>query len=71
MITLRIAGVSAQTGLAEQTIRNWVSMGRFPKPFKLSSVAVWDEADIDNYLLTKKQESYNGSNRRAGETESV
>lgn len=57
MIALRIADVSAKTGLAEQTIRNWVSMGRFPKPFKLSpNIAVWDEADIDTYLLTKKQE---------------
>lgn len=57
MKALRIAGVSAKTGLAEQTIRNWVSMGQFPKPFKLSpTVAVWDEADIDAYLLTKKQE---------------
>jgi predicted DNA-binding transcriptional regulator AlpA len=56
MQALRIADVSEKTGLAQQTIRNWTSLNRFPRPFKLSStVAVWDAADIDQWLLSKKQ----------------
>jgi predicted DNA-binding transcriptional regulator AlpA len=56
MQALRIAAVSAKTGLAEQTIRNWTSMRQFPRPFKLgANVSVWDEADVDKWLLTKKQ----------------
>jgi len=55
MFALRIAAVSAKTGLAEKTIRNRATLGTFPRPFKLGSVAVWDEADIDAYLITCKK----------------
>lgn len=62
MLALRIAAVAEKTGLAQKTIRNWVTLSRFPKPIKLSpNVAVWDEEDIDKWLLTKKQETTNGS----------
>lgn len=61
MKALRIDGVAEKTGLAQQTIRNWVVLKRFPRPFKLSAnVAVWDEGDIDAWLLTKKQEISDG-----------
>lgn len=59
MKALRLPEVSQKVGLAEQTIRNWLCANKFPRPFKLSnSVAVWDEADIDAWLLTKKQETH-------------
>jgi prophage regulatory protein len=61
MNAIRIAAVSAKTGLAQQTIRNKASRGEFPRPFKLATnVSVWDEEDIDKWLLTKKQEVQSG-----------
>jgi predicted DNA-binding transcriptional regulator AlpA len=68
MKTLRIAAVSEKTGLATKTIRNWVTAGQFPRPFHLSTkIAVWDESDVDAYLLGKKQER--SHDRSSGEIE--
>lgn len=57
MKALNIGAVSEKTTLAKQTIRNWSCLGRFPRPFKLGGRAVWDESDIDKWLLTQKQTS--------------
>ena len=62
MKALRIDAVAAKTGLARKTIEKWVAADRFPKSFRLSpKCTVWDEADIDNWLLTKKKEAQYGS----------
>ena len=43
-------------GVHKSTIFRWAtSDAEFPKPFKLNGRTVWDEEDIDSYLLTRKQ----------------
>ena len=56
MNTIRLKQVAAKTSLAEQTIRNWVCQGKFPRPFKLGGVCVWDENDLDQWLLNQKKQ---------------
>jgi predicted DNA-binding transcriptional regulator AlpA len=67
MKSIRISAASALTGLAVQTIRNKVSKGEFPRPYKPStSVAVWDEAELLTWLqATKQGDSNDRSNRKA------
>jgi predicted DNA-binding transcriptional regulator AlpA len=55
MKAIDIRQVAEKTALARQTIRNWASLGKFPRPFKLGGKAVWDETDVDSWLLTQKQ----------------
>ena len=65
MITLRVNDVAAKVTVSVPTIWNWVKAGEFPKAFSIgANVTVWDEADIDNWLTSKK-ESQNGSSREA------
>ena len=59
MQLLSIKQVAMRTTLAEQTIRNWVCMGKFPRPMKLGGRSVWDEEDLNSWLFTLKQESKN------------
>jgi len=59
MKAIRVSGVVDKTSLSRTTILKWVAAGKFPKPFKLGTdVLVWDEADVDKWLQTKKQEVY-------------
>ena len=56
MKTLRDTSVAAKLDMSPQQV--WVLTKTdpgFPKPFKLSPrVTVWDEADINRWLATKK-----------------
>lgn len=61
MKTLRVKDVASKVGISIPSIWRLASLGEFPKPFKLSQgVTVWDEEDLDSYLLTRKQENNHG-----------
>jgi len=58
MRTLRVTEVARKTGISKPTIWKWTRTGAndFPKPLHLASrVTVWDEDDIDQWLITRKQ----------------
>lgn len=58
MNTLRVKKVAEKTGISVPMIWAWSRTGQynFPKPFKLSDqITVWDEEDINKWLLTRKQ----------------
>lgn len=70
MKTLRVEAVAAKVGLGVSTVWQWSRRGDFPKPFSYNStVVVWDEEDIDNWLKAKKEMSHGSSN--AGEAQTV
>lgn len=54
---IRVKQVSQKLGIGKSTV--WYKVHHdfdFPSPIKLSPrVTVWDEADIDEYMVTKKQ----------------
>lgn len=55
---LRLAAVKEKCGgLSTSTIYELMSRGRFPKNIHLSPrVAVWDEAELDDFLAEKRRE---------------
>lgn len=61
MNVLRLPDLAAKLKVSPNTISNWLVERKFIKPFKLGGVNVWDEKDIDDWLLTQKQESKNGN----------
>jgi predicted DNA-binding transcriptional regulator AlpA len=66
MNVLSVTDVAKKTTLAEQTIRNWASMGKFPRPFKLGGRAVWDETDVNDWLNIKKRTTQGDTNEASG-----
>ncbi|CAM3699674.1 AlpA family transcriptional regulator [Polynucleobacter arcticus] len=51
---VRLDHVANQTGLGKSTILAWEATGRFPKAIRLSTtLRVWLESDIDNWILEK------------------
>ena len=51
---LRLKDVTAKTGLSRSTIYELLSVGKFPKPIKLSQRCIgFLESDIDNWLSEK------------------
>lgn len=61
MNVLRIRELAAKLKVSPNTISNWLVDRKFIQPFKVGGINVWDEKDIDNWLLTQKQESNNGN----------
>lgn len=56
---IRINQVMEKTGLAKSTIWLWVKENKLPKAIKISPrVTVWQESDIDNWLLEKSSISH-------------
>lgn len=51
----RIEEVTARFNVTNNTIWRWSRDTDFPKPFKLEGITVWDAADIDQWVLTRKQ----------------
>jgi excisionase family DNA binding protein len=59
MKTLRVSDVADRLSVHEKTVWRWVREGVFIKPFKLGrAVCVWDEADVNNWLLKNKEVCY-------------
>ncbi len=51
---LRIAKVSAKTGVSKTHIYRLIKIGAFPRPAKLSErVSIWDESTLDDWLAGK------------------
>ena len=51
---LRIAKVSAKTGVSKTHIYRLIKAGAFPKPAKISErVSIWDESALDDWLAGK------------------
>lgn len=57
MKTLRAESVAKKLDIGLSTVWKFAKMNiGFPQPFQLTkNVTVWDEADIDSWLLTRKQ----------------
>lgn len=58
MKTLRIRKVAEKLGVSTKTVIRWSEgeVNSFPKGFLLSEgVRVWDEAELDEWILTKKR----------------
>jgi hypothetical protein len=54
---LRPSGVSAEYGIAEQTLANWRSIGRGPAFSRLSArMIVYDRNDVENFFSDHKVE---------------
>jgi predicted DNA-binding transcriptional regulator AlpA len=54
---LKLAEVSAITGLGKSTILSWESQAKFPRAVRLSpTFRVWLEADIHQWVLKKHAE---------------
>jgi hypothetical protein len=52
---LRPAGVTAEFGVAGQTLANWRSIGRGPAYSRLSSrMIVYDREDVEKYFSDRK-----------------
>lgn len=55
MTAIRVKRVAAKLGVSVSTVWRLATTEGFPRPFKLGqAVTVWDEADIDAYLLAQK-----------------
>ncbi|MGK2888027.1 MAG: helix-turn-helix transcriptional regulator [Rhodococcus sp. (in: high G+C Gram-positive bacteria)] len=54
---LSVELVAERTGLAPQTIRNWVQLGKGPRSFKLGARRVFDAADVEQWLIEQKLKS--------------
>jgi prophage regulatory protein len=51
---LRIAKVSAKTGVSKTHIYRLIKEGAFPKPAKISErISIWDESALDDWLIRK------------------
>jgi predicted DNA-binding transcriptional regulator AlpA len=65
MNTLRVKAVAKKMGVSVATVWNLTrGVEAFPKPFRLNDdlrVTVWDEADIDQYLFTRKHGENHGN----------
>jgi predicted DNA-binding transcriptional regulator AlpA len=65
MNTLRAKSVAKKLDVSISTVWNLTKRDLgFPKPFKLVAsmdTVVWDEADIDLYLLTRKHGDNHGN----------
>ena len=47
----RLPNVMGQTSLPRSTVWLYVSLGKFPKPIRLSSrITVWKQSDIDLFI---------------------
>lgn len=59
MNTLRVEQVAKKLGIGVSTVWWFVKRNTgFPQPFKLSpQVIVWDEADVDEWLIKMKGEA--------------
>lgn len=66
---LRVAEVARKAGIGVSTVWKWSKDGhRFPKPMLLTNkIAVWDEADVDAWMLQKKEESYGNTGQAEAE----
>jgi prophage regulatory protein len=52
--TMRLPEVLTKTGLSRTHVYRLIQNASFPPPFKLSErVSVWNEAEIDAWLLQK------------------
>ena len=57
---LRLPAVKNRTGLSRSTIYHQISECLFPKPINLGVRAVgWLESDIENWLVSRVEESRN------------
>ena len=67
MKLLRKRDVAARLLISVRGLEKWVIEGNFPKPFNLGErVLVWDEADIDAWVASKKsQGEENGTEGKA------
>jgi len=71
MITINRAQVAAKIGVHKQTIWRWYKKKQFPAPIELTpKTFVWDEADVDNWLTSKK-EMQNERSRSSKQAESI
>jgi predicted DNA-binding transcriptional regulator AlpA len=65
MNTLRAKSVAKKLDVSISTVWNLTKRDTsFPKPFKLvegMDTVVWDEADIDQYLFTRKHGEQHGN----------
>jgi prophage regulatory protein len=60
MKTLRVKQVAEKLGISIPSVWRLNCSEAFPKPFKLlSNITVWDETELDSYLLSRKQEYRN------------
>lgn len=71
MKALRIDEVCEKTGLSKWQLHTLSKLGEFPQKFKITpQTVVWDEAEIDAWLLEKK-EMRDGNSSRETEGEAL
>ena len=60
---IRRAEVEARTGLSRSSIYSMMERGKFPRPRRIGQRAVaWDEAMIEDWLLTRAEANPNDVN---------
>jgi predicted DNA-binding transcriptional regulator AlpA len=64
MQVLKVRAVAAKLGVHTNTVYVWVRDHGFPKSFLIGGSPVWDEADVDQWLVAQK-EKHNASSREA------
>lgn len=67
MQVLNVTDVTKKLKISRPTVYSWIKNEGFPKPFHAGGKSYWDEADINNWLTSKKEMEYGSSSR---ETES-
>ena len=48
---------AVRIGLKRKTLDNWRSLGNGPPYYKLGNKVVYDDADVDAWLVTRKRTS--------------
>ena len=53
-------------GVTDRTLVRWVTEIGFPKPLNVSDkVKVWDEQEVNEWLMNKKKEQQHGNDGKA------
>ncbi|MDL2059251.1 AlpA family phage regulatory protein [Mesosutterella sp. AGMB02718] len=58
-LAARLKDVAAAVGLGRSTIRQYVSEGTFPKPFKVGTATLWYWDDVRKWLNEQAEKSRN------------